>query len=455
MSVLRVYHPREPKKSPLWQILNRHYEDFEKSYDERFEKKYGFFRPVIGEVVRSYLKCGDLKEGFARVRCNDCGYEFLLQFSCKVRCCCPSCQAKRAVLFGHHLTENVFYPVPHRQYVFTIPIMLRIYFKHDRSLLTRLCQCAYKSLLIFLREVVGLKEGVPGVVMTIHTFGVSPEKFHPHLHAIVSDGLFKDTGTFYVMRDIELKPLEELFRAEVFKMLKKEGKITEETVQKLLEWKHSGFNIDNGVRISKDDKEGRESIAQYITRNVFNVEKITYIEGTGKVIYHTKLQKGKNRKNFSVYTAEEFIAAITQHIPKKSFPMTRYYGHYSNKSRGMRTKTEAIEIEDTDNKIISNEVEVIDISKYQPKKVPSLTWRECIKKIWKDDPLICPECQSEMRIISFIENPRIIKKILKYLDLWEEESSRDPPVQPETPEEIVYVPIDDGWGQYETPGFVS
>ncbi len=79
--------------------------------------------------------------------------------------------AKRSIVFGHHLNNNVFYPVPHRQYVFSIPIMLRIYFKYDRSLLTGLCQCAYRSLLIFLREVVGLKNGVPGVVMAIHTFG--------------------------------------------------------------------------------------------------------------------------------------------------------------------------------------------------------------------------------------------------------------------------------------------
>jgi len=91
-----------------------------------------------------------------------------------------------------------------------------------------------------------------------------------------------------------------------------------------------------------------------------------------------------------------------------------------------------------------------------------LTWRECIKKIWKNDPLVCPKCQSEMRIISFIENPKIIKKILKYLNLWDEErgsqlrkSSRDPPFKPEIPEEIVYVPIDDGWGQHENPDFAS
>ncbi len=34
--------------------------------------------------------------------------------------------------------------------------------------------------------------------------------------------LFRDTGTFYVMKDVDLIPLEELFRAEVFKFLKKE-----------------------------------------------------------------------------------------------------------------------------------------------------------------------------------------------------------------------------------------
>jgi succinate dehydrogenase/fumarate reductase flavoprotein subunit len=72
------------------------------------------------------------------------------------------------------------------------------------------------------------------------------------------------------------------------------------------------------------------------------------------------------------------------------------------------------------------------------------------------------KCQSEMRIISFIENPKVIKKILKYLNLWDEErgsqlrkSSRDPPFKPEIPEEIVYVPIDDGWGQHENPDFTS
>ncbi|MBU2513386.1 hypothetical protein KJ966_18760 [bacterium] len=47
-----------------------------------------------------------------------------------------------------------------------------------------------------------------------------------------------------------------------------------------------------------------------------------------------------------------------------------------------------------------------------------------------------------MRIISFITESVPIEKILKYLELWDEESSRDSPI---AIEEIVYTPIDDGW----------
>jgi len=88
------------------------------------------------------------------------------------------------------------------------------------------------------------------VVMSIHSFGDYPEKFHPHLHAIVSDGLFARAGTFYVMPGVDLKPLEEtcplvpcngrrVFRASVFKMLKEEGKIGDDLINRLMSWRHS------------------------------------------------------------------------------------------------------------------------------------------------------------------------------------------------------------------------
>ncbi len=127
-----------------------------------------------------------------------------------------------------------------------------------------------------------------GVTMTIHTFGNYAEKFHPHIHAIVSDGLFRETGTFYVMPEIDLKPLEDIFRASVFKMLKDEGKIDDVLINKLVCWRHSGFSVHNGVRIARDDEKGRDAMAQYIIRNTFSLEKLTYNDETNTVIYRSR-----------------------------------------------------------------------------------------------------------------------------------------------------------------------
>ncbi|GJQ60398.1 MAG: hypothetical protein D8M57_01750 [Candidatus Scalindua sp. AMX11] len=123
------------------------------------------------------------------------------------------------------------------------------------------------------------------VLVGRHCLPYLTEKFHPHIHAIVSDGLFRETGSFYVMPDVDLKPLEDIFRASVFKMLKDEGKIDDDVFNKLMNWRHSGFSVHNGSRVARDDEKGKEAISQYIIRNTFSLEKLTYNEETNTVIY--------------------------------------------------------------------------------------------------------------------------------------------------------------------------
>ena len=47
------------------------------------------------------------------------------------------------------------------------------------------------------------------------------------------------------------------------------------------------------------------------------------------------------------------------------------------------------------------------------------TGPDLFRKFMRFDPLICSKCQEEMRVIAFIENEQVIKKILKHLSLWE------------------------------------
>jgi hypothetical protein len=39
-------------------------------------------------------------------------------------------------------------------------------------------------------------------------------------------------------------------------------------------------------------------------------------------------------------------------------------------------------------------------------------------KAGKVDPLVCPKCKGKMRIISSIEDPSVIRDILKHLGIW-------------------------------------
>lgn len=116
-----------------------------------------------------YLDCGVLAHGCARAACESCKHSILIAFSCKRRALCPSCQAKRAVIFAEHLHEEVLLPHEDRQLIFTIPKRLRIYFRYDRSLLKHLYTAAWQTWQEFVR--MRFPYGTPGAVMALHTAG--------------------------------------------------------------------------------------------------------------------------------------------------------------------------------------------------------------------------------------------------------------------------------------------
>jgi len=174
-----VYEPRNPRANDYYRCIEAHFEDLEGAWEEHYQNVYGYWRPYIMDVILRYLDCGDLHFGFARVRCETCGHEYLVAFSCKRRHFCPSCHQKRVVEFGEWLYTEVLKQVPHRQWVFSIPKRLRIYFMFDRSLLAELSQCAWKVLSAYLKQGTPYDDAVPGGVIAMQTFG-DFQNLNPH-----------------------------------------------------------------------------------------------------------------------------------------------------------------------------------------------------------------------------------------------------------------------------------
>jgi hypothetical protein len=213
-----------------------------------------------------------------------------------------------------------------------------------------------------------------------------------------------------------------LFKDKVFAMLIQEGKISDELACKISSWPHSGFNIHNEVQIDAGDDKGKETLAQYIIKAPISQERMIYDKEKQVVIYRSK-------KGTVFYDPLDWIAAITSHIPNKGAQNVHYYGAYSNKSRGLRKKSEQAS---------KGEIVIADFIPSQK----NLTVKRStlfINKMCEVDPLSCPRCLHQMRIVSIIDQPETIEKILKHLGLWQPQA-HGPPLYKEEKivEETVY-----------------
>jgi hypothetical protein len=282
-----------------------------------------------------------------------------------------------------------------------------------------LSQCAADTLKTLFRAAFKDPKAVPGIIIAIQTYG-DLVNFHPHLHALVTDGMFTSAGWFVAFPKIDLSTLERLFRHRVLRMLLRERRIDEGVIRTLLGWRHSGFSLHNAVRIGADDADGRRAVAEYILRSPFSLEKVRYQPRSGSVIYHSKMHPVLKR-NFEVCSACDWLAALTAHIPNAGEHLVRYYGWYSNVNRGKRRK---------DERGGPSRVEASDeVSPSAAKRA----WARLIKQVYEVDPLLCAQCGGPTRVIALSEQPEVIEKILTHVRLWPAPSHSPPDVVPDAP----------------------
>lgn len=126
-----------------------------------------------------------------------------------------------------------------------------------------LCRAAARTLTTVSRAASGRPDGVPGIVGAIQTFGQLIH-FHPHIHALVTEGVFLPPPR------LATEPFLKLWEQEVFALLLAEGKITEDVAAKMRSWKHSGFSVDQSVRLEAEDTAGIQRLLQYFLRCPFS-----------------------------------------------------------------------------------------------------------------------------------------------------------------------------------------
>ncbi len=148
----------------------------------------------------------------------------------------------------------------------------------------------------------------------------------------------------------------------------------------------------------------------------------SYDHKSGMVIYRSKMHPTLKR-NYQLMPALKWLRLLLNHVPDRYEHLVRYYGYYSNRSRGVRRLTE--QAHDTPASIVIDEPTVDARRK--------ANWARLIQKVYEVDPLECANCGATMRIIALIDNADIIKRILKHLNVWDPLPETFSPAGPDPP----------------------
>ena len=440
-----VYRPRHPEHTHFYRQLEEHFEQYLRQHEERYECRDGPLRGVVAESVKGYLACGRLEGGFARVRCPGCRAEHLLAFSCQTRNFCPSCQAKRSALFAEHLVSEILEPVPHRHVVLTIPKVLRGLLRRERRLLGLLARCGRDALVRSLRAILDRRDVAPGLIVSIQTFGSYAANFHPHLHALITDGALAPDGEFLPLPYLDPRLVEELFRRRMLDRLQAAERLSEAFHRSLLGWVHSGFSIHARQRVDAGDLPGIERLARYITRTPIALERLEPAENGGvRIATPPDPRTGATCVRLDPL---DWIHAITSRIPDRGQHLVRYCGWYSSRSRGARRSRTGSPLPAVSPQHVlattlpaqsaatPGQPPTTDLpplaavpsppaaaspppttTRQSPPRRPSrASWARLLRRVLEVDPLRCPRCGSEMKVISVIDDPSVVQTILRHI----------------------------------------
>lgn len=169
--------------------------------------------------------------------------------------------------------------------------------------------------------------------------------------------------------------------------------IDDGVVEQILSGAHTGFSAWLGDPFS--DADSMRFVARYIERGPLSLEKLSL--NANQVTYKT------NEDTTCRFDALDFLALLTSHIPNRWESLTRYYGYYSSRSRGERAG------------LLEPHKTLSELPEQSQKA--STAWAACMKRTLELNPLECPKCKSDMRIISFLTDTREISKIMLSLGI--------------------------------------
>ena len=140
------------------------------------------------------------------------------------------------------MKNHLLLSLPHRQFVFTFPKLLRPYFRHNRRLFSEISRLIFAIIKRFYSK--AAKTGIStGMVLAYQSAGAFL-RWNPHYHCLVLEGGFDEAGRCVHIPFGNVQRMSAYFRRVIIKLFLKRKLISAELATSLINWRHSGFSVD-------------------------------------------------------------------------------------------------------------------------------------------------------------------------------------------------------------------
>ncbi len=276
-----------------------------------------------------------------------------------------------------------------------------------------------------------------GGITYIHRFG-SALNSHLHFHSCMIDGLFAQTEDglqFYEATGLSsdvIQLAQERIRKRVLRLFVRRGLLDSDDAEQMQTWKNGGgFSLDAQVRIAAADREGLERLFRYCARPIFSGERLSWLEEDERLIYRLPKPQHDGQTLLRL-TPIEFLDRMAILNPLPRTHRHRYHGVLAPNAplREWVTKRAGLPVTG-EMEGCCEDIKTVDVEGQTGQSYFASIWAMLLARIYEINPLVCPRCGGEMRIIAFITEMEPISRILRHIgepdSAPEIPSARDPP----------------------------
>ncbi len=414
---------RHPEDKVLHQLVREHLETF---LAEARARNGGDGLPrFVERELREFLSCGVLARGFARFRCEACGLEILLAFSCKGRGFCPACCGRRMAELA---VQGVFVE------------------QADGTL--RFAPAPAPSDLDVAQL---LSTARRRIVRLVRQHGIDLES--PSNEVVSNDERLLDCPVYAEIQGAAVLGRVATGPRAGGRVLRigRDPAAPVVTADGPLQAHLDGFDLHAGVAVPAGQRARLERLCRYILRPPIAQERLSRTSD-GKVLLRLR-RAWRDGTRAIRFEPSEFLEKLASMVPRPRINLLIYHGVFGPHARcrkdavrraheGAMRRPAAPATDEAGSASVSTpstappgaEPVAGDPAMPRPPPPPAgyvrpkyVTWASLLERTFATDILTCPECSEPIRLIATIEEPAVIKKILGHLGLSTEVPAPLPP----------------------------